>query len=440
MDGNCLLRAVLKCCDFVDEEEGKKYGHHQLRLQVIEHMVTYRGELFKELKEDIRLTYGALEDADENGQGYSYHSYLKTMCRDMEWCDQIIIKAISSMWGAKITVLNADTLYENKYRHDGDPQDADICLLYNGSYLHGHYLACVRTNGTNFLLGVPELAEGYNRVEDRIERRMRNDYMWAEEGDEEIMAIPVSLYASLLNKAEKYDQLIAKMKEVEGEPSRSTGGALPRLPQIPSNIGGGGDPPGPPPPPQGGSGAAKVRRDPGDPTTRKKGGSVYEAEKDFLPEELGNDVSVCPRCHLDQVTHSNLMSHVKKFHKDIYNFLCKKCDRGFMSKAGLNMHKATHKTTKIPCEVEGCETKCSTTKSLKQHMRIFHPEGGRKEWVCPFGDCGKTFQTKSNWQQHKKSCKKNTGRIELKCDICGKGKFYLLNKLQEHKRDNHKWR
>ena len=104
--------------------------------------------------------------------------------------------------------------------------------IHNGSYLHGHYLACVRTNGTNFLLGVPELAEGYNRVEDRIERRMRNDYMWAEEGDEEIMAIPVSLYASLLNKAEKYDQLIAKMKEVEGEPSRSTGGALTQVTSI----------------------------------------------------------------------------------------------------------------------------------------------------------------------------------------------------------------
>ena len=40
--------------------------------------------------------------------------------------------------------------------------------------------------------------------------------MWAEEGDDEIMAIPLSLYALLLNKAEKYDQLIAKMKEVEG--------------------------------------------------------------------------------------------------------------------------------------------------------------------------------------------------------------------------------
>ena len=88
----------------------------------------------------------------------------------------------------------------NTDRHDGDPQDADICLLYNGSYLHGHYLACVRTNGTNFLLGVPELAEGYSRVEDRIERSLKNDYTWAEEGDDAIMAIPINLYASLLNK------------------------------------------------------------------------------------------------------------------------------------------------------------------------------------------------------------------------------------------------
>ena len=108
------------------------------------------------------------------------------------------------------------------------------------------------------------------------------------------------------------------------------------------------------PPPQGGSGA-KVRRDPGDPTTRKKKGSVYEAEKEFLYEELGDDVTVCPRCKLDQVTHSNLMSHVKKFHKDIYNFLCKKCDRGFMSKAGLNMHKATHRMIKYHVKWKGVE-------------------------------------------------------------------------------------
>ena len=36
---------------------------------------------------------------------------------------------------------------------------------------------------------------------------------------------------------------MTNLKEVEGEPSRSTGGALPRLPQLPLNIGGCGDPP-----------------------------------------------------------------------------------------------------------------------------------------------------------------------------------------------------
>ena len=435
MDGNCLLRAVLKCCDFIDEEKGKRYGYHQLRLQVIEHMVTYRGELFKDLKEDIRLTYGALEDVAENGQGYSYHSYLQTMSRDKEWCDQIVIKAISSMWGAKITVLQADTLYQNKYRHDGDPQEADICLLYNGSYLHGHYLACVRTNGTNFLLGIPEMAEGYNRVQDRIERRLRNDFMWSEEGDDEIMAIPVSLYAKLLDKAEKYDKIIERMKEVEGLPTRS-GGDLPRLPQLPQSTGGDPPPPPPPPPPPG----KGVRRDPGDPKTRKKGGGVFEGEKEITPEELGPDVTKCPRCHLEQGTHPKLMSHVRKYHDDIFNFRCKKCDRGFMTREGLRLHKLTHSDNKLPCEIESCQTKCSTTKSLKQHMRIFHPAGGRKEWDCPFANCNKKFQTKSNWQQHKKACQKNANRIELKCSICGKGKFYLLNKLQEHKRDVHRWR
>ena len=116
-------------------------------------------------------------------------------------------------------------------------------------------------------------------------------------------------------------------------------------------------------PQQGGSGAVKVKRDPGDPTTRKKGGSVYEAEKDFLPEELGNDVSVCPRCHLDQVTHSNLMSHVKKFHKDIYNFLCKKCDRGFMSKAGLNMHKLLIRLLKYHVKRKGVKQSVAQQKA-----------------------------------------------------------------------------
>ena len=41
-------------------------------------------------------------------------------------------------------------------------------------------------------------------------------------------------------------------------------------------------------------------RDPGDPTTRKKKGGKYQTEEKIPDEELGADVTICPRCKLDQ--------------------------------------------------------------------------------------------------------------------------------------------
>ena len=45
---------------------------------------------------------------------------------------------------------------------------------------------------------------------------------------------------------------------------------------------------------------------------------------------------------------------------------------------------------------------------------------------------------KSNVVQHEKGCKFNPNKKEYKCEICGKGKFYLYKKVQEHKRKDHK--
>ena len=45
-DGNCLLRAVLSCCDMEDQVEGKKYGFHQLKLHAVDHIVLHRDVLF----------------------------------------------------------------------------------------------------------------------------------------------------------------------------------------------------------------------------------------------------------------------------------------------------------------------------------------------------------------------------------------------------------
>ena len=176
-----------------------------------------------------------------------------------------------------------------------------------------------------------------------------------------------------------------------------------------------------------------------DPTTNKRKGGVYEGEKEV--EEEDDDTTVCPRCHQDQKTKARYYTHIKKFHKDIFNFVCEKCDKGMVTKEGLKMHMKTHdEKAKIKCTVAGCKSECSTRKSLKHHLRIYHPAGGMQQRQCPHPPCTKQFKTKSNLVQHQKSCKHNPNRVELFCEVCGKGNFYSENKKQEHKRDIHHWR
>ena len=169
-DGNCLLNAVLDSCEFIDEEQGKKFGAHQLCLAVINHMINQWDILFDEITDDIRYCYGGFEDQDSGNGGYSYKTYLELMMKNGQWCDTVMIKAIVSMWAVKISVIYADTFYQVKYHHDDAACYADIVLLYNGHYVHGHYIATVHACGDNFLIGIPHRPdEGYDRDTDRME-------------------------------------------------------------------------------------------------------------------------------------------------------------------------------------------------------------------------------------------------------------------------------
>ena len=73
---------MLGSCDFVEEEDGQKFGPHQLRLAIINHFIDYRELLFDEISEEIRLVHGALEDTDSGNGGYSYKSYLEYMMKN----------------------------------------------------------------------------------------------------------------------------------------------------------------------------------------------------------------------------------------------------------------------------------------------------------------------------------------------------------------------
>ena len=117
---------------------------------------------------------------------------------------------------------------------------------------------------------MPEEGHGYTREGDRIERKLRGDYDWKKDGEEEMVCVPMSLYKSLIYKAEQYDKMkqIADEKEAEGGGDQ---GGLPPLPRLDLDDGRkkgrsdrrDDDDNG------GGGGAGEVG-DPKDPTTRKK--------------------------------------------------------------------------------------------------------------------------------------------------------------------------
>ena len=79
--------------------------------------------------------------------------YLQCMMKNGEWCDTIMIKAIASMWSIRISVIYANNFHHVKFHHDVAACQADIVLLHNGYYVHGHYIATVHSAGDNFLIG-----------------------------------------------------------------------------------------------------------------------------------------------------------------------------------------------------------------------------------------------------------------------------------------------
>ena len=109
--------------------------------------------LFDEFAEDIKYCYGAFKDTKSGNGGYLFKTYLKRMMKNGEWCDTIMIKAIASMWSIRISVIYANNFTQVKFCHDVAACQADIVLLYNGHYVHGHYIATVHAAGDNFLIG-----------------------------------------------------------------------------------------------------------------------------------------------------------------------------------------------------------------------------------------------------------------------------------------------
>ena len=205
-DGNCLVNSVLAQLVMETDPVAKElYTQIYLRRSVIRHLLANWNVLGEEITEDIRMLYGRL-DSELNGKpllkwkgrgktrideyGFTVKEWCKFMVKDKSWCDLIFIKLITSMWGYKIGILQADNLHVVMYRYEGSFKDAEIRLLYNGNPTQGHYSSigeCEKnlvhtSNDINAVV----FTHNYQKRIDLDERLKRGDSIWNLDNEKKI--------------------------------------------------------------------------------------------------------------------------------------------------------------------------------------------------------------------------------------------------------------
>ena len=76
-------------------------------------MVENRQKVFVYMDSALRAAYGVADPNALHGGPLSYRDYLHNLVRRDFWGDEIVLWAVSMMWGLKVTVLNSKTLQEN---------------------------------------------------------------------------------------------------------------------------------------------------------------------------------------------------------------------------------------------------------------------------------------------------------------------------------------
>lgn len=110
---------------------------------------------------------------------------------------------------------------------------------------------------------------------------------------------------------------------------------------------------------------------------------VYHIQKHY------GEAPPCPTCKQVFSTAITLRAHVQSMHKDVKDFICSYCGKGFSRQRGLTNHITIHT--------------------------------GEKRHKCP--DCGKAFASQANMHQHRRV---HTGAKPCKCYIEGCDRAYMF--------------
>ena len=94
-------------------------------------MVNNRYLIWKHKEASLRGQYG-LEDGDLVPNPISYKDYCNLMLKRSTWGEDVTLHAMACAFKTAITVVNGETLYEHRIRHNRPLVAADVVIVLTG--------------------------------------------------------------------------------------------------------------------------------------------------------------------------------------------------------------------------------------------------------------------------------------------------------------------
>ena len=305
-----MFNAILKTLHFHNDDERQLYTAIHLRRQIITHMVGNIDLLYPVVKQGILENYGWQEEDDDDDSmekvgPFSIYSWAFYMKNNFMWGDSVILSLLASMWSIRLIIVGSRSLHEVRFRHDLDLEFTDITLVYNTSEGNGHYSGLLRRNQEVCSTRKFAYSKKWNKQQDAAER-----LSLMQEG-----ALEVIKKAQIQLSIVKTD----KIKALEGK-----GEQLTKISQILKRKRGEGE----------------VEDTDEEDKAKRRREEIVVKEKDIQEVNIG-DVH-CNKSDKDFTKTSLLMRHIDKYHKHVYMFNCRICNKGFLNIRGYEEHKQQH--------------------------------------------------------------------------------------------------
>lgn len=154
----------------------------------------------------------------------------------------------------------------------------------------------------------------------------------------------------------------------------------------------------------------------------------FDIKNHMIPFKFDTKQLECIQCSKKFNHFKNLSEHMANLH--YRNYVCGRCDRGFVNKVHLVAHKDTHKTDNFWCNY--CGKLFDTRRKKTTHERLKHTLQ-TKTVKCEF--CSMRFQNTPQKNNHELRAHMKQ-QIAFSCNQCSK-KYVRQRSLREHVNKDH---